>query len=200
MSSRLVLLCACLIAASSTAAHAADSAALTGIPMIEDSATFRIDGKRIDLWGVDALAADQQCWRGETAWDCGEQATTTLNHFIDNQQVHCQVKSTEKDRVFAQCSIDKNGKITDIAAHMVNQGWAMDRSEISDGLYERDEQAARSHRRGIWTSRFQTAADWKNGVRQFIEYDMEPESVITPQGDLSDVIVGPAEFMQTTTP
>jgi len=155
----------------------ANDGELFGSPVVEENGHMKLDGWNIDLWGVNGLAADQKCWRDEKAWDCGEEAAIALQHYISGKLVKCKIKETAANEriATAQCSFDNNGKPNDIARYMVSQGWAMDDSEQSGNFYNVDEQEARQHRRGIWTSRFQTAEDWKEGVERYVEYEMEPE-------------------------
>ncbi|MDD3287929.1 MAG: thermonuclease family protein [Alphaproteobacteria bacterium] len=158
-------------------AYAEESADLFGSPMVEESGQMTLDGVRIDFWGIHALAGDQQCWTmDEKPWPCGEHASTALKHYVSGKLVRCKIKETaNKNKTFAQCFFDSDDKTHDIARYLVSNGWAMDNSEQSLGLYENDEQEARHKRRAIWTSRFQTAEDWRNGIDRYIKYEMEPE-------------------------
>ena len=77
-------------------------------------------------------------------------------------------------KVVAQCFITVPGKEDDLARYLVAEGWARDRAADSGGAYAADEDKARHWRRGIWTSRFQSAEDWKNGIPNYIEYEQTP--------------------------
>jgi len=163
-------------------AHAADSNELFGTPVVLDSGLMMLDGRQVSLWGIETLAEDQKCWQADRAWDCGEQATIVLKHFIEGQLVKCQTKDVLGDGgIGAQCFRIRGDKTNDIARYMIMQGWAMDDEETSGGLYEQDEDVARQQRRGIWTSRFQTAEDWRDGIQEFVEYDMIPEAELAPK-------------------
>lgn len=178
----LIVFCIAVISPIAFSSNAFAESALFGSPIIEETGHMRLDGWTIDLWGIDVLAADQKCWRDGLDWGCGEQATTALQHYIAGRPVKCIIKEThEIERsVVAQCSFDKNGQPHDIARYMVMQGWAMDNPDQSGSFYDNEEQDARQHRRGVWTSRFQTAEDWSAGIERYVEYDMEPEPQHAP--------------------
>jgi len=151
-----------------------------GTPVVQDQGFLMLQGRQIALWGIDTLAEDQQCWKEERAWRCGEQAASTLKHYAEGQLVTCEVKSDlGGGRISAQCFRDKSGKAHDIARYLVRQGWAMDQTETSGGFYKQEQEEARLRRRGIWTSRFQTAADWRDGVQRYVEYEEAPEPEVT---------------------
>lgn len=158
--------------------HASDDpASLEGAPIVLDASTFMLCGATVRLWGVVALAADQQCWQEELAWSCGEQSTLAFKHFVENQTVICDIKENlGSGKLVGQCFRKKGQQSTDIARFLVRHGWAMDFPEQSDGYYAEDQERARAKRRGIWTSRFQTADDWRKGVHRYVNYPSESES------------------------
>jgi endonuclease YncB( thermonuclease family) len=161
-----------------TAAGADNATQFSGVPAVLPSGTLMIEGHEVTLWGIDPLARDQKCWQGNVAWDCGEQALTALRHYITGHAVRCEVKSGSS----AQCFRKQSGKEDDIAGWLTSQGWARDKQGVSDGLYADAEEDARASRRGIWTSRFQTAEDWKNGIPHYVQYDPAPPKRAIPAG------------------
>jgi endonuclease YncB( thermonuclease family) len=165
----------------SGATLAAQDDQLTGTPAVLPSGLIMIEGKDVALWGIDPLAIDQQCWHEERAWNCGEEALTVLRHFLTGSSARCLIKKDlGAGRYSAQCFRVKGGKEFDIARYLVGQGWARDHKEDTDGLYSVAQTDARLHRRGIWTSKFQTAEDWKNGVQQYVAYKMAPPKAPNP--------------------
>ncbi|MDD5587371.1 MAG: hypothetical protein PHY92_10545, partial [Alphaproteobacteria bacterium] len=52
----------------------------------------------------------------------------------------------------------------------VKRGWALNQDEESEGLYAPDQDEAHFKRHGIWTSRFQTPEDWRDGVQRFVDH------------------------------
>ncbi|NTU76954.1 MAG: hypothetical protein HGA90_03975 [Alphaproteobacteria bacterium] len=155
---------------------AAEEGEIEGIPLVQDSGQMRLGGNRVELWGIETLAGDQQCWHKERAWHCGEQATSTLKHFAEGQRIKCQIKEDlGEGRVKAQCFRQKKDKQSDLGSYLIAQGWAMEDEESSDGAYAQEQEEARFKRRGIWTSRFQTADDWREGLPNYVQYEMTPE-------------------------
>ncbi len=147
-----------------------ESEMLSGVPVVEESGLIVLNGKKITLWGIDTLAPDQQCWQGETAWDCGQQATTALRHFIDGRMVECELLQPAEGEAPAlgRCYRYKGQHRIDVGGHLVARGWAMDKGEVSAGIYAAAEESAQAERRGIWDSKFQTPKDWRDGIQRFI--------------------------------
>jgi len=159
---------------------------ISGIPVVQESGTLVINGKKIALWGISPLAPDQQCWQGETAWCCGEQAITVLRHIVEGRMVECVVQAKPEDGpILAQCyrRRGRHHRKRDIAAQLVRHGWATDQSESSSGAYLAAEEEARYEKRGIWDSRFQTAQDWKDGIQRFVgeEGTGQPAHSLAPE-------------------
>jgi endonuclease YncB( thermonuclease family) len=153
---------------------------ISGIPLVENSGHIMLEGRNIALWGIDTLACDQHCWQNDKPWPCGEEATMVLKHFVEGRPVTCRIMSAPgAGKISAQCFRHKGEKMQDIARLLVKHGWAMDDDDEPDSKYAEDEEEARKGRRGIWTSRFQTAEDWHSGTQQFIDYDMEPPSFLS---------------------
>jgi hypothetical protein len=165
-----------------------------GSPTIQSSGSITLDGLNVTLWGVDALAADQQCWHGDVAWDCGAEALAALRHYTANHLIRCVSKSDfGGGHVSAQCFRQNNAGDDDIARYLVQQGWARDLKDISDGAYAYDETDARQARRGVWTSRFQTSSDWQNGNQRFVPYDeASPEEPVTQTQTINNITILPA--------
>ncbi len=148
---------------------------VTGVPIVHGSGLLVIDGDEIALWGLLALAPDQQCWENETAWNCGEQATSFLRHFLEDRRVECHARDNpDVEPIVAQCFRLKDGRQQeDVAASLIENGWAIGADRTPDGPYAEIESLAREARRGIWSSRFQTAQDWIDGVQRFVD-EQEP--------------------------
>jgi endonuclease YncB( thermonuclease family) len=158
-----------------TVALAQDAREFSGSAAFLPSGDLMVEGREVTLWGIDRLTPDQQCWHEERAWDCGEESMMTLRHHLADRPVRCAVKSDSGGgKVIAQCFSKEGGKEEDVARYMVIEGWARDNADESDGLYADDQDHARLKRRGIWTSRFQTAEDWRNGVQDYVQYEMAP--------------------------
>jgi hypothetical protein len=167
----------CLMSGAAFAASAASdtSSQFSGSAAVLSSGVMMIEGREVTLWGVDRLASDQQCWHEDRAWDCGEESMIALRHHLAGHHLRCIVNSDlGGGRVIAQCFIKSGTREDDLARYLIAEGWARDHAEDSGGFYAADEDKARHRRRGIWTSRFQSAEDWKNGVANYIEYQQTP--------------------------
>jgi endonuclease YncB( thermonuclease family) len=154
---------------------------ISGIPVVQGSDTLVINGKKITLWGLESLAPDQQCWQNGMAWGCGEEASTALKHYVDGRMVECQVQHipTDKSPLIAKCYRFKGHDLHDIAAHLIKHGWGMDNADITGGIYAGEENEAKEDQVGVWSSRFQTAKNWKEGVQKFVGEDEEPAAETT---------------------
>jgi endonuclease YncB( thermonuclease family) len=150
---------------------------LFGTPVVMPSGHLMLNGTEITLWGISPLAADQQCWRGEVAWNCGQQSLQALSMYTEGHVVRCVAKGGGGGAITAQCfrqdGKDKEGE--DLARYMIEQGWARDHREVSGGIYAYDQQKAWNGKHGVWNGRFQTAEDWHNGVRRYVDYQPTEE-------------------------
>lgn len=137
---------------------------------MQDNGVLSINGQNVALWGVDLLAPDQQCWQGDVSWGCGEDAMSALKHYVGNKTVECTIKQSAVDDApaLAQCFRFRGPKAQDIAEHLILKGWAIERVAVSGGKYYAAEQKAQTGKYGIWTSRFQTAQDWRDGIQRFV--------------------------------
>jgi len=154
---------------------AAQTQEFLGTPVILPSGDLMLEGRDIVLWGIDPLASDQQCWHDNLAWDCGQQSLMALAHYTEGHVVNCRIISDLGDgRMSAQCFLERGDQGEDLARYMVFQGWARDLRDVSNGIYAADETDAWRNGRGIWTSRFQTPSDWRNGIQRYVDYQLAP--------------------------
>jgi endonuclease YncB( thermonuclease family) len=198
LSHRLALLglaCAMGVAFAPTPTLAQTPPKLFGTPMIIDAGRMMLDGHTVELWGINMLAGDQPCWQGDRTWSCGEESLTAYKHFVDGQLVSCDIKdATTEGLTIAQCWLQDGQQ--DIARHLIVKGWAFAKREISGNYYGLDEDTARKNRLGIWTSRFQTAEDWRNSVPNFVDYEMAAEPVKTPPPVIQQTIINNYNYGQ----
>jgi len=105
---------------------------------IRDGDTFCLPDACIRLWGVDAP---------ERAEPGGSAATAALTALIADGWVRCVGRGRSYDRTVGLCR-DEAGR--DVAAEMVQRGWAWDWPRYSGGRYAALERSARAARRGVW--------------------------------------------------
>ena len=139
------------------AAQAAET--ISGVPYIVDGDTLVVGGKKIRLQSIDAPESDQVCLDVKAAhWTCGIEARDRLAAHIQSRVIDCA--PTGRDvygRTLAVCRL--NGD--DLNAWMVREGLALAFVRYSNA-YVRDEEAARTAKRGIWGGAFVTPWDWRH--------------------------------------
>jgi len=148
---------ACLLAGILASPVATYAQAISGRAEVVDGDTLSFTGTRIRLLGVDAVEADQTCDREGTAWACGAQARARLKELVGDAEIVCL--GTEHDtwgRLLASCTA---GSI-DLADAMVLSGFAIAYTDYSDAYVE-TEARARQFKLGIWSSSFETPAQWR---------------------------------------
>ena len=152
---------------------------LSGYPKISGSIDvihphiFRINGRYVKLFGVDAPDNDQICSDiNEKSYNCGQEAVSWLREWIDDGIVDCYI-----------LKINTNGLdlVTcywgdyDIAAGLVGSGWGIVNSEESN-KYASMEKKARRGSYGLWQGTFYTPEDWRNIKRAQNDYTINRKS------------------------
>ncbi len=142
-----VWLALCLAVGAGIAAASWHASAQTGIlsgqAEVKDGDSLRIGEDRVVLWGVDAPEGETRC--GQTLPE--QQATEALERIIGSREVQCEVRNVDSQgRKVSVCRVGRR----DLAATMVEQGWARDYPRYSCSFYAEQEAAARQARRGVW--------------------------------------------------
>ncbi|MBB3770057.1 endonuclease YncB(thermonuclease family) [Angulomicrobium tetraedrale] len=127
---------------------------LTGSVRVADGDSLEVAGERVRLGGIDAPELHQSCGRAGEIWPCGEKAKAALVALLKGGNVSCRpVDEDRYARAVSVCEVEGQ----DIAARLVEQGWA-----VATGLsYRREQSAARNAGRGIWSGPFDLPADWR---------------------------------------
>lgn len=126
---------------------------------VQDGDIFLLGRQSVRLWGIDAPEYDQTCDKDGEHIPCGDISEEVLRNFIGKTKPDCKRLNTDKlNRWIAQCSV--NGQ--DLGALMVHSGWAVDYRYYSKGAYAKEEQAAKSERRGLWGTRFEWPWDYRH--------------------------------------
>jgi endonuclease YncB( thermonuclease family) len=118
-----------------------------------DGDSLFVGGNEVRLNGIDAPEGPQTCSRGEQTWNCGEEAKRELVGAIGGEIVTCDVSERDRfGRLLARCTA--GGR--DINSGMVRAGMA-----VAFGNYNKEEAAARSSRRGVWSGEFEAPQKWR---------------------------------------
>jgi len=127
---------------------------LEGRAQIVDGDSLTLNGERVRLLGIDAPELAQFCDRNSGRWACGRAATKALRAQINGGSVECEGQQFDKhNRVLATCYA---GGI-ELNRWMVSEGWAVS----FGGIYQGEELAARSEKKGIWQSKFELPHIWR---------------------------------------
>jgi endonuclease YncB( thermonuclease family) len=151
-------------------AFAPDVAAeeIVGKPRVVDGDTLDFSGRRVSLFGIDALETGQACGADGKIWACGKEAHWAALNRVSPHWVTCVVEANagvvEGDgSVAAVCYLAGAGQF-DLNAWLVEQGWALADRDASDA-YVAAEDAARQAGRGLWRGTFVPPWDWRDGQR-----------------------------------
>lgn len=135
---------------------------ITGIPIVVDGDTLKIQSERIRLSGIDAPETKQLCRNAEGEdYFCGIVATEALESKIGETAVSCEEEGRDfYDRVLGTCYLEN----LDLNGWMVEQGHALAYREYSE-RYIQEEEFACEAQRGIWAGEFVPPWEWRRGER-----------------------------------
>lgn len=136
-------------------ARAADP---TATPYVVDGDTLVLEGRTLDLLGIDAPEKDQDCGFKKWRYACGRMATYALVEILGDHWVRC--KPSKHIRRAATCYIGADDSPKDVAAMMVRRGWAVANRKVST-RYVKDEKIARAAKSGLWQGAFDKPWDWR---------------------------------------
>ncbi len=139
---------------------------ISGHPTVIDGDTIELQGRRIDLYGIDAPEAAQACETGTGApYRCGQAAAAALRQQIGSHTVSCEPQGPApketKERLTALCRVGN----VDLSAWMAGHGHALAVRQVAQG-YIHQERRAWATRRGIWAGVFEEPADWRQAQRR----------------------------------
>lgn len=120
--------------------------------------TLRINGRLVDLAGIEAPEISQVCRdRRKRAWRCGQSARNALRRVVGRRRVVCtDVVQADGGRLKATCQVGSK----DVAAAVVGRGYAFAQGTIYK-TYADAEAGARDAKRGIWQGKVQRPADFR---------------------------------------
>lgn len=131
---------------------------ITGQPTVIDGDTIQVQGRRINLYGIDAPDAGQTCEAPDgSSYRCDQAATAALRQQIGAGTVSCEPRDAEvKGRLTAVCRVGG----TDLSAWMATRGHAVAVRQVSSA-YVMQERKAWATRKGLWAGVFEEPANWR---------------------------------------
>ena len=128
---------------------------------------------KIKLFGIDAPDPSQTCsnHRG-MGYDCGQEAIIWLQNWLGKREVRCRILSkVERGWATGVCFTDNNQY--DIAAVVVNAGWAVAYTRNTKIYVPYEQQAMNAHR-GLWGGVFYKPWDWRKMQNRKVEIKITP--------------------------
>lgn len=123
-----------------------------------DGDTIDVGGTRVRLHGIDAPEANQTCQSDQgVTWNCGAWVSREVRAQFQGKQARCEALDRDRyDRIVARCSVAGQ----DMGATLVAQGLAFAYRRYSMD-YDLIEKQAAAADRGLWTSRVQEPAAFR---------------------------------------
>ena len=122
-----------------------------------DGDTFRLNGQKIRLYGIDAPELPQTCSQRGMTVSCGVISRNALIGFIAGTEVGCLSSDTDRyGPILARCSAGN----FDLSAGMTASGLAVAHRQYST-LFVSQEDRAKARKTGMWKGTFQMPWDWR---------------------------------------
>ena len=125
-----------------------------------DGDTLVIEGRLVQLAGIDAPELGQRCFNQGKSWRCGLEAALALRKLISFGKVVCVPDKANPQSALASCSVAEK----DLATALLQQGYAVALPEASSTL-KAAQNSAKEAKFGIWRGDFVAPASWRDGVR-----------------------------------
>lgn len=136
---------------------------ISGHASVIDGDTIEIDGKRIRLWGIDAIESHQTCQLDGRPWRCAQLITFGLSAHLKGQDIICSPRDQDRyGRIVATCTTQG----VDLGSWIVRQGLALDYTYYSKGAYRTEQLEAQAAKRGVWRGTFEMPWDWRHSRAQ----------------------------------
>lgn len=128
-------------------------------PRVIDGDTLAFGDRHVRLWGIDAPELAQVCqFEDGSDYPCGNAARVHLQALVDGRAVTCELQAHDKyGREVSRCTVAG----ADLAAGMVQEGWALDWPRYSSGYYDSAQSFAKDNRLGMWRGSFELPWEWR---------------------------------------
>lgn len=152
----LALAALCLVPRAGRAESAAEAAAVI------DGDTLQLDGRIIQLFGIDAPELGQRCRHDGVLVPCGLHAAFELRKLIglEHAPVHCMPAPEHEDDEGLICFAGE----LDVAHVLLKSGYVVATTDTSEAYREAQDSAQRA-RLGLWHSQFVMPEEWRGGHR-----------------------------------
>jgi endonuclease YncB( thermonuclease family) len=133
--------------------------AVYGVANVINGDTINLGNRYVKLYGVVAPISNQTCAdsRGRS-YACGQESARWLKRWISGQEIECRVLHQDsRGNIVGVCMIGQY----DIAAALVNAGWAVANTKTTN-IYVPYQQQAQENLRGLWQGQFYMPWDWKD--------------------------------------
>lgn len=123
------------------------------------------------LFGIDAPESNQMCAdKYGSSYNCGREAAKWLKNWIGDTELECHVvRQNTKGDMEGTCSYGPY----DIGAALVNAGWAVANTQVTDIYYPYEIQA-KENNRGLWEGKFYKPWDWRKMQKRTVKIKVTP--------------------------
>ena len=141
---------------------------ISGIPVISDGDTIKINNKKIRFTGIDApesyfFGKRQICILNNVEILCGKLSKQKLIEKIGNQIIDCKIEKNKDqfNRLLGECFLDNES----LSVYMVKNGYAFDYPKYSKGKFREYEKYAKDLSLGLWQMKFEYPWIWRKKNR-----------------------------------
>lgn len=146
---------------------------LRGVPRVLSGSILAMNGYKIKLFGIDAPDLSQTCAdRNGSGYNCGQEAVTWLQNWLGDREISCRILSNVEHGWVTGACFAEDGKY-DVAAVVVNAGWAVAYTRNTKIYVPYERQAAEAHR-GLWRGTFYKPWDWRRIQNRQVEIKIKP--------------------------
>ena len=159
----LALLCFCILSFHANAEEKKSFWAKSSDVIVIDGDTLFVQGKVVQLTGIDAPEIGQQCDHNGHLWSCGMTAALDLHKSLAMarlSQLHCWVNGKTSVWVSATCYVEEK----DLAAAMLGAG-TVEIDRVGSPYYRSLMQSAKEGDFGLWGSTFEQPDKWAEKAR-----------------------------------
>ncbi|MBI4183059.1 MAG: thermonuclease family protein [Proteobacteria bacterium] len=169
-----------LLGALAGAGRGAEGAAGAPVRVI-DADTLQIEGRTVELSGIDAPELGQLCFHDGRPWPCGVDAALALRKLlaVSRAAVSCDPAGAGRAGRAAVCEVNHQ----EIAIRLLRQGYALAAPGAAPEYAEAEREARRAGL-GLWRGPFTPPWAWRAGERMAEEQG--PEGVRCPVKGVRD--------------